>query len=210
VAFPTKYLNEGEELVLDLRPHWWFFAGPAAVLALGLLVLAFVASTGIDWLTIVISGLVVAALVWFVGRFVRWGTINFAVTSDRIIYRSGVIAKQGIEIPLERVNTIFSHQGIIERMLGTGDLVIESGGERGRQTFADIRRPLEVQAEIYRQIEDNQNRMYGGMRSRRQAEATAQSPDVLAQLEKLDELRQRGVLTDTEFQAKKAELLERM
>ena len=210
MAFPRKLLNEGEELILDLRPHWWFFAGPASVLALVLIVLIWVAAEGIDWLVYVVAVLAVIALLWFVGRFARWGTINFVVTTDRIIYRSGVVAKQGIEIPLERVNTIFSHQGIIERMLRSGDLVIESGGEQGRQTFADIRNPLEVQSEIYRQIEDNQNRMYGGIRARNLAEPASSQPDVLQQLEKLDELRQRGVLTEAEFQAKKAQLLDRM
>jgi uncharacterized membrane protein YdbT with pleckstrin-like domain len=215
VAFPTKLLNENEELVLDLRPHWWFFAGPASLLALALVILIWVAAAGIDWLVYIVAFVAVVTLFWFIGRFARWGTINFVVTSDRIIYRSGVIAKQGIEIPLERVNTIFSHQGIIERLLRSGDLVIESGGERGRQTFADIRNPLEVQSEIYRQIEDNQNRMYGGMRSRNIAERSSQAaeqsqPDVLQQLEKLDELRRRGVLTEAEFQTKKAELLDRM
>jgi uncharacterized membrane protein YdbT with pleckstrin-like domain len=209
VAFPTRLLNEGEELVLDLRPHWWFFAGPASVLALTLVVLIWVANAGIDWLIYVLAVLAVVALLWFVGRFIRWGTVNFVVTTDRIIYRSGVVAKHGIEIPLERVNTIFSHQGIIERFLGTGDLVIESGGEQGRQTFADIRNPLGVQNEIYRQIEDNQNRMYGAVRSRNVAEVAPQA-DVLQQLEKLDELRRRGVVTEAEFQAKKAELLGRM
>jgi membrane protein YdbS with pleckstrin-like domain len=209
VAFPTKLLIDGEELVLDLRPHWWFFAGPASVLGVALVVLIWVAAVGIDWLVYAVATLAVVALFWFIGRFARWGTVNFVVTTDRIIYRSGVVAKQGIEIPLERVNTIFSHQGIIERLLRSGDLVIESGGEHGRQKFADIRNPLEVQSEIYRQIEDNQNRMYGGMRARNLGEV-ASPPDVLGQLEKLDELRRRGVLTEAEFQATKAQLLDRM
>ena len=122
------------------------------------------------------------------------------LTSDRLIFRSGVIAKRGVEIPLERINTVFSHQSILERMLRAGDIVVESGGEQGRETFADIPRPSDVQNEIYQQIESNQQGTYGGQRE----------PDVVDQLDRLDGLRRRGVISDAEFQAKKAKLLDRL
>jgi uncharacterized membrane protein YdbT with pleckstrin-like domain len=123
------------------------------------------------------------------------------LTTDRLIFRSGVIAKRGVEIPLERINTVFSNQTIFERMLRAGDLVIESGGELGRETFADIPRPTDVQNEIYKQIEANQHRTYGGGQ---------REPDVVDQLDRLDDLRKRGVITEAEFQAKKATLLDRL
>src|SRR5688572_22173631 len=150
VAFPRRLLNPNEELVIDLRPHWWFFAGPAALLAGSLVVLIVGSVVGWpDYGMLPVAGVTLGALVWFVGRYARWATTNLVVTSDRIIYRSGVIAKRGIEIPLERVNTIFSNQSIFERMLRSGDLVIESGGEQGRQSFRDIPHPQLVQNEIY-------------------------------------------------------------
>jgi membrane protein YdbS with pleckstrin-like domain len=201
VAFPPKLLNAGEEVVLDLRPHWWFFAGPASLLLLALAGLVAVAATDLPgWLLLAVTGVVLAALVWFAGRYSRWATTNFVVTTDRLIYRSGVVAKKGIEIPLERVNTVFSNQTVFERLLRSGDLVIESGGERGQQAFTDIPKPGLVQNEIYRQIEDNQNRMYGGGRS----------DDPIDQLDRLDDLRRRGVISEAEFEAKKQRLLDRM
>ena len=51
----------------------------------------------------------------------------------------------GVEIPLERVNTMHFNQSVFERITGSGDLVIESGGEDGQQRFTDIRRPDQVQ-----------------------------------------------------------------
>jgi uncharacterized membrane protein YdbT with pleckstrin-like domain len=203
VAFPRKLLNEGEELVLDLRPHPWFFAGPAGMLA-GSLIVLIIASVEHwpDLVIVVLGGITVAALAWFAGRYGRWATTNLAVTSDRIVFRAGMVAKRGIEIPLERVNTIFSNQTVFERMLGSGDLVVESGGEQGRETFNDIPHPERVQNELYRQIEANQARIDGG--GRRAA------PDALDQLAKLDDLRKRGAITEAEFQTKKAQLLDRM
>ena len=221
MAFPTKLLNEGEEIVVDLRPHWWFMAKPTIVLLIAI-VLGIVIASQLDgdgfwndtarWVDVV---LIVGTLLWFGARYGKWVTTNFVVTTDRLIYRVGVFAKHGIEIPLERVNTVFFNQRIFERLLGAGDLSIESGGETGKQTFSDIRKPSVVQAEIYRQMEANNARMYAGRQGVGNVPTTTPTgvPDHLSvpqQIEKLDELRQRGVLTEAEFAEKKAELLKRM
>ena len=104
--------------------------------------------------------LVLVALAWFGIIYARWITTNFVVTTDRLIYRHGVLSKHGIEIPLERVNTVFFSQSILERIVGSGDLVIESAGEMGRQNFSNVRKPSAVQNEIYRQMESNENRKF--------------------------------------------------
>jgi uncharacterized membrane protein YdbT with pleckstrin-like domain len=205
VPFPRKLLNEGEDVVLDLRPHWWFLAGPVATLV-GLIVLSIVVQATLDShpATLISAALVVIAMVWFVARYAKWTTTNFVVTTDRLIHRSGVIAKHGKEIPLERLNDIAFHQSIFERLIGAGDLMIESGGERGQQTFSDIRKPAVVQNIIYRQIEAGQARdadRAAGLRT------SASIPD---QLDRLDDLRRRGVITQAEFDAKKAKLLDQM
>ena len=120
-----------------------------------------------------------------------------------------MLAKQGIEIPLERVNTVFFSQSIFERMLGLGRPRSSSRpGRRGSETFSNIRKPSAVQNEIYLQMEANENRKFDRIGApRRRRRRRRRSP---TQIEQLDDLRQRGVLTDAEFQAKKAELLDRM
>lgn len=214
MAFSTKLLNPGEEIVLDLRPHWWFMAEPTAAL-IGSTILGIVlwqADIGgtlgdvLAWATIV---LILASLAWFGFRYAKWVTTNFVVTSDRLIYRVGVVAKHGIEIPLERVNTVFFNQSIFERLLGAGDLSIESGGETGKQTFSDIRRPSLVQNEIYRQMEANNARMYAG-RPAPAAGPAPTEPSITDQIDRLDDLRRRGVITQAEFDQKKTELLRRL
>ena len=104
--------------------------------------------------------LVLVALAWAGLTYLEWVTTNFVITTDRLIYRHGVLAKHGIEIPLERVNTVFFSQSILERMVGSGDLVIESAGEMGRQNFSNVRKPSAVQNEIYKQMEANENRKF--------------------------------------------------
>lgn len=205
MAYPPDQLNNNEAIVLDLRPHWWFFARQmlalVASIALGIVVLA-VADNG--YLSMAVGVLVIASLIWFGLRYVVWTTTNFVITTDRLIVRSGVVSREGVEIPLERVNTVFFRQSLWERIIKSGDLIVESAGEMGSQNFTDIRRPLNVQNEIYRQMEGNENRKFDRVGA---APAAASIPD---QIDKLDELRSRGVLTDEEFDAKKAELLRRM
>jgi uncharacterized membrane protein YdbT with pleckstrin-like domain len=214
MGFPPSLLNDNEHVALDLRPHWWYMAEPTAALLgsviLGVIILVKTDVTFLNW---VVAVLILGCLAWFGIRYAKWVTTNFVVTSDRVIFRQGVIAKKGVEIPLERVNTVFFSQSIFERLLGAGDLGIESAGERGNETFSDVRKPSVVQNEIYRQMEANNQRMYHGLRSQNPpapAPTTTPVDDIPAQLHKLDELRQRGVISEQEFAAKKADLLNRM
>ncbi len=212
VTFPREQLNDGEKLVLDLHPHWWFFAPQTAALigavVLGLVALVFFEAHPV--VSIMAAALIVFVLLWFGVRYLVWTTTNFVLTSDRLINRSGVLSRSGVEIPLERINTVFFRQSLFERMLGAGELVVESAGEMGQQAFGNVRRPLNVQNEIYRQMEGNENRKFDrvGRNLGEGAEPVALSiPD---QIERLAELRSKGIISDAEFEAKKTDLLKRM
>ena len=204
MPYPQRLLNENEEVALDLHPHWWFFAESVTLMvASGVAWLYFVGNDNEAWWDtagIWITGIVaLGSLLWTAYRYVKWRTTNFVVTNDRLIARSGILAKSGIEIPLERVNNVSFNQSIFERILGAGDLLIESGGEDGKQRFTDIRKPNEVQNIIHMQMEDNQKRSFS-------YNAPA-GTDVATQLEKLEGLRDRGAISTDEFEAQKRRLL---
>ena len=99
---------------------------------------------------------------WALFRLINWRSVEFVVTTDRVIYRSGVFAKRGIEIPLARVNNVNFSQGILERIVGAGNLMIESGGEQGQSHFTDVHEPQKVQRIIHEQIEAYRHRPRGG------------------------------------------------
>ena len=164
MPFSPKLLNEGEDIVLDLHPHWEYFLKSGA---------AFLRRAGARRLHRLRDGRPAVGardpgrLSWCWSRwagsavtYLKWVTTNFVITTDRLIYRHGVLSKHGIEIPLERVNTVFFSQSILERMVGSGDLVIESAGEMGRQNFSNVRKPSAVQNEIHKQMEANENRKF--------------------------------------------------
>jgi uncharacterized membrane protein YdbT with pleckstrin-like domain len=204
MPFPKRLILDGETVALDLRPHWWYFAGPmfAGIPVLALLVVA-LKQNG-DTQTIALWATAAIALAWAVwlgARLVSWQTTHFVVTTDRLVFRSGILSKHTRDIPLEKVNDLASSQSLFERIIGAGDLVIESAGERGQETFSDIPHPDAVQQEIYRQMEVNQNRMMGG---------APRQQSVTDQIAALADLLDRGAISPAEFEAKKAQLLDRL
>lgn len=204
MAFPKKYLNDGEEIILDLRPHWFFLFGPAVALLAALALAVWVGQGDpADWLLFPVLAVTVAALVFFLARLAQWMTTDFVLTTDRLIYRKGVVSRHGREIPLERVNDVAFTQTLFQRILQAGDLLVESGGERGQSQFGHFSNPQDIQNEIHRAIEAAAARDADRMAGRREL-----SP--LEQLEKLEELRQRGVISQAEFDLKKAKLLDRL
>jgi uncharacterized membrane protein YdbT with pleckstrin-like domain len=203
VAFPRKLLNSNEDLILDLRPHWLAIALPTALLVVATLV-GLVAAIA-HWHTVVqviALVLIVVALVNFLVKVLGWSNTNFVLTSDRIITRRGVLTKSGIEIPLERVNTVFFNQRLFERMVGAGDIAIESAGERGTEKFDNIRKPAIVQREIYVQMEDNENRKFDRVRA-----PVAEAPSQADEISRFYALYQQGAISADEYEAQKARIL---
>jgi membrane protein YdbS with pleckstrin-like domain len=226
MAFPRNLLNPGEEIAIDLHPHWWYFFEPAVTL-LGLIVIALIIQFQLDDGSVqdglgIASGVgILIVAIWAGIRYLKWSTTNFVVTDDRLIFRHGVFAKSGVQIPLERIMNVNFHQTFIERAVGAGDLLIESGGESGQSRFTDVRHPDQVQKLIHAQIEDNENRKYrlgthavDAGRGPVAGEAPLPPPpppqapvDVADQLERLEGLMQRGSITRAEYEAQKAKLL---
>ena len=103
MPYPRKLLNDYETLALDLHPHWWYFAESVFSLivsvVLGVVVVAMDAASSLKWVVLI---LIVLSALWVLHTYLKWITTHFVITSDRVIFRHGVVAKSGIEIPLER------------------------------------------------------------------------------------------------------------
>ncbi len=205
MAFPSKLLNEGEEVVLDLHPHWWFLAGPVAAVVVALAVTIGAASWSKAPQAVVYAAaaLLLLTVVWLLVRYARWVSTSLVLTNHRLVHRAGIMAKNGREIPLDHINDISYHQRVFERLIGAGDVVIESAGQRSQEVFEDLPHPGRIQNEIYRQIEASKLRLADRSAGRREL-------SIPEQIEKLDELRRRDVITQAEFDAKKAQLLDRL
>ena len=218
MPFPERLLGDDEQVVYDLRPHWWTLVAPA-LLTLVIVVATSLAFTfmpagsvqGPGRLGVQLLGLAAVAF-WVLPRVVRWATTHFVLTTDRLIFRRGFLSRFAREIPLERVNDVTFSQSVFERLIGAGDLVIESAGEHGQTVFSNIRAPEAVQLEIYHRMEENGRRMLEQQVTPAQPRDYGQgrAPSALDDLERLAVLHERGHLSDSEFECKKRDLLDRL
>lgn len=202
MPFPQRLIADNEDIVLDLHPHWWFF-GPSALGLAGAMVLTYwVNSVLTGWMqtatTYLGLGVVIVCAAILIVELVKWRTTYFVVTTDRVIYRQGVVARTGIEIPLKSISNVNFHQSIVERLLGVGDILVQSGGEDGEQTFGDISRPEEVQNIVNSCIQKRASTSFTGAPT---------LSGIAHELERLEALRDRGTLTDEEFEEQKRRML---
>ena len=167
MPFSGPLLHDGEEVILDVRPHWWYLAGPVAVLV-----------GGDRWRRGGRGPL--AAVRGRLGRHRapwRWrslarralhplGLHSLVVTTSRLIRRTGVLARSGREIPLAALTDISYHQRLLQRLIGAGDLLLESAGRQGQEVFPDLPRPARIQLVIATEVD----------RARRQGRAAGAAP----------------------------------
>lgn len=274
-------LADDEEVLVDLRPHWVFLAGPAVLTAVAVAV-AVTVVVEFPSAPVAVAGVLAAMIaipaIWLAGRLIRWVSISLVITTTRIILRQGVFSRDLVQVRLQRVAEVHCRQTLVERLIGSGRLVIELVGDQPL-AVGDVRRPRRLQRVINRQLDEA---VHGGwygpayedtappespgltgqdssflhdtpphgvavtsplpastwpgrqvpppIRAPGQAppvhaggwahEADASAghlaqppggpPSIPEQLIQLDDLRRRGIVSEDEFESKKAELLNRL
>jgi len=165
MPFPASVLDENEEVVLDLRPHWRRVLLPLVAVPVVVLLasyLWFLVPAGSARQPLRIAILVVALLIlvgWSLRRWLRWVTTRYVVTTRRVLMRSGVVGRRGRDVPLTRVNDVSYERTVGERLFRSGTLVIESGGDRGQVVLTDVPRVAAVQRAVYRLVEEEAQRL---------------------------------------------------
>jgi uncharacterized membrane protein YdbT with pleckstrin-like domain len=220
MPFPSRLVYDGEAVTLDLRPHWWYFSRHIAtgVPLLLLVILSFQFSSGVrDVVKYPVALLVILWSVWLGLKYLQWLRTYFVVTDQRVLYRTGVLARHGVEIPLDRITNINFHQGIWERIIGAGDLEVQSAGEEGDTLFENVRHPDGVQHEIYREMEAHAQHASGAdaigeavARAVRDQATGPRGDDIASKIEQLARLRDEGHITTIEFEDRKNRLLDEL
>ena len=212
MAWPEDSLSDGEVVVTEFRQHWKLLIVPIAWFVLALIVIGLIewavpggeeSAEAWDWVQWALTLAVVGAAIWFVVRpIVSWLTTRYVLTNERLITRWGLLAKAGIEIPLENITNVNFSQTAVERMLGAGDLLVESAGTTGQSEFKNIPRPDNFSTLLYKVREERAVSMQGG--------TVVQAPDAdpTEQLQRLKQLHNDGILTDDEYAAKRQKLVD--
>jgi uncharacterized membrane protein YdbT with pleckstrin-like domain len=165
MPFPERILHDDEEVVYSLRPHWRKLVIPVLLLP----VVVGIATYG--WFALpaggtrgplrdVIAAAAIVLLLYLTVRpFIFWLTTRYVVTDRRVMMRHGVLSRSGRDVPLTRVNDVSFARTPVERLFGSGTLVIESAGDRGQVVLRDVPHVETVQRDIYRLVEDEAQRL---------------------------------------------------
>ncbi len=161
MVLPRKFLNDDEELLAEMKPHWIFLFGPLftsiAVWA-AIIVILIVWQNPPGWTNYPVAILALIPGLWLLGRYVRWRSYDVALTSTRILVRQGIFGRDTVQLRLQRITEVNIRQELIERLLSTGSLVIDVQGEDDSMTLEYMRKPAIVQRVINSQI----NEIVGG------------------------------------------------
>jgi uncharacterized membrane protein YdbT with pleckstrin-like domain len=142
VGYVERHLLPNERVLYKTRLHWVLFLKPALVVLAGL-VLAGVLTRVPDQPSLWYAGaaVAVAGLIWWLVRYVELMTSEFAVTTSRLIFKTGLIARYTTELLLVKAESIGVAQSLPGRILNFGDLtVIGTGGTK--EVFQRVRDPI--------------------------------------------------------------------
>ncbi len=163
MGYPENALAKGEQIVVHRHPHWKCLIWPGVV---------FVVATGLGafgsgfvdtqhWQPLAkniaygaIWGIWLVLIGWLaLWPLLKWLTTHFVVTNRRVMYRDGVLTRTGIDIPLARINSVEFQDKVVERMFGTGTLIIESAAQ-DPLPFHNIPHLRDVHALLYHEVFD--------------------------------------------------------
>ena len=139
----------GEQRLALVRQHWSVIAAPAAggllVVVAGIVALALIPSSiggvHLGGVKVVIGvALVVAGLLWILVHYLRWRLLTYLLTDRRIIVEGGVISRYEESIALDRIQNTVLRRPLTDRLLGAGEIEIESAGRNGIELMHRIPR----------------------------------------------------------------------
>ena len=142
VGYVERHLLPKERVIYKTRLHWILFAKPvmATLLAFALCVAAG-AATRIEWVWYLSLLVLVGGLIWCTIHTVELLTSEFAVTTTRLIFKVGIVARYTTELLLGKVESIGVQQKLLGRLLNYGDLVVTGTGG-AREVFPRVHDPI--------------------------------------------------------------------
>jgi uncharacterized membrane protein YdbT with pleckstrin-like domain len=216
-SYLNKLMGDNEQILMVAHRHWTILAleilseSILAIAVIVLVTLLLIFSPVLGPLVIVgpFFALGYLLLVFPLASITRdvsvWSNRKYIITSRRVIQLSGVFNKDVTDSSLEKVNDVKLDQSVWGRLLNYGDVEILTASDLGVNKFTTIANPVSFKTAMLNAKNKLDTPNYGAP-----APSAAPAPDVPALIAQLDGLRQHGVLTEAEFQAKKAQLLAKM
>jgi uncharacterized membrane protein YdbT with pleckstrin-like domain len=201
-------LKKDEKIILLTKPHWFTLSLPFLILLAGLIIGSIIEKT--------ITGsyglfLILIVICYFIFKIIQRNMNIWVVTNLRVIDEHGVISNNSKESPLDKINNVTYKQSFWGKIFGFGNVQIQTAAEIGSTTYFAVEKPKELKDTITQMQEE-----YKESQIKKQATELAnaiaageknKTINVAAELEKLYELKQKGILTEDEYSAGKKKIL---
>ena len=216
MGYVEQLLSKDETIVVRSRQHW--IALLTSILINGFVIVvtvvlyvflgglvqslgsfASIAATVLNILLVLGTGFGVVRLGW---DTLQWWAEEYIVTTRRVIQTEGIVNKRTTDSSLEKVNDVVLTQSFFGRILGYGNLQIVTGSDIGVNRLTRLREPITFKTAMLDQ-KAKLGHEFGEVRPPEQAPDS----DVPKLIAELDNLRKRGLISDAEFNEKKAKLL---
>ena len=211
-SYLESMLGEGEKILYATRQHWFLLI--SSILLEIFLILLFLAAT-VTAATLSPYGLLAVAvgfvlilipIATMTRDILSWTNHQYIITNRRVVQIAGIFDKTVTDSSLEKVNDVKLTQSMLGRMFDYGNIEILTASELGVDEFKRIERPVQFKTAMQnakQRLESGENFIGGDIGV---AGGMSALPALLSQLA---DLRQKGILTEEEFQQKKADLLAR-
>jgi len=131
-AAVSKYLLPREVQVATVRQH------PAVLLSSGGQALAGLLLAGLLSLTVFRHNHLLLAIVWIawavlllrlIWKAINWAVDYFVITSQRLMLTTGLLTRKVAMMPMSKVTDMSFRRSFGGRLLGYGELIVESAGQ---------------------------------------------------------------------------------
>jgi uncharacterized membrane protein YdbT with pleckstrin-like domain len=200
----TELRNE-EQVILETRPHWFTLVGPFIITLIGSAIGIVIGSYGFI--------VPIVFIVYFFYKIIQRNHNLWAVTNFRVIDEYGVFSNNTKESPLDKINNVSYRQSFWGKIFGYGDVQIQTAAEIGSTTYTMVEHPkklkdtITLMQEEYKQylVKKQASELASAMIAGQQQQTG--KTDMATELERLFDLKQRGILTEEEYTARKARIL---
>ncbi len=208
-------LGENEQVLFVTHQHWFVLFGE--IISECLLMAAVIVGISLIWVLWVPNPLMalgylllILPVISLIRDILIWSNRQYVVTNRRVIQLSGIFSKNVTDSSLEKVNDVKMSQSFLGRMFNYGDIEIMTASELGVNKLTRLNRPILYKTTMLNAKAKLESGQTNGFPTRPPASPSTSGISPVDLLNQLEVLRQHGVLTETEFQEKKAALLKRI
>ena len=199
-------LKKDETVVLVIRPHWLILFLPSLYVVIGIIAGILIGSYGY---------FIPLVLLCYLGYKILQRNNNlWVVTNLRVIDEDGVLSHNSKESPLDKINNVTYKQSFSGRIFGYGNVQIQTAAEVGSTTYFTVEKPKELKDTIT-EMQEEYKKSQILTQSQELAKAFSNSTqnqtitEVATEIEKLFDLKNRGILTEEEYNARKKKILDK-